>query len=460
MSGNIAINSGNISAYSRAELTDALQSRGVESGKIDTVLKEIDSGNFSTLREMGMLRHVGSGLSTEMPPPAADPSGTALAKAESNMLNMTDVMKVLYESAKEMREADREMRHAERDMAMQQSMNAAEKIRGAALLSLCFGVASGAVSIGMGTFSAAQGAKNITKMKGPMDKVNATKATLDQSRADMKLGESQSRLQAALGRNPPDAAEITRLEIEVNANAKLAGEAHATKLSDLEKKRAGVDNEIRALEKKERPPVQQPKADAAKGNAIEMKEGRVDPHAIQDARVDDWDAPIELPESPEMRALKAQRNDLDGQIADCRQEGNHYLNPTSNEALAGGQRLYEDSAGLCGENGAHMQAYKEAEAELNNVNSIIQSKAAQLQGVNTAIGGFTQIFQASGEVAAAGEQAKGQEYQAAATEAQSREGEMADYQKTFDELIKSVQDLIKQALQSQNEINATIYRNM
>lgn len=84
----------------------------------------------------------------------------------------------------------------------------------------------------------------------------------------------------------------------------------------------------------------------------------------------------------------------------------------------------------------------------------------KLQTISGAFGGADKTLSAIGGFFAAGERAKGAEHTAAAQKASSMENEAAEFQKSYEELMQSVQGIIKEYQQSQNQISSSIYRNM
>jgi hypothetical protein len=152
--------------YNSVELGNALAAKGLDAAKVEEVLREIDSGSLASLKALGLTGHVSSGMGGVLLPPAAlDEAALSLGLDKLNQFNTLQIMFALHEAAKELKSANREARHAERDAAMNESMNAADKIRSSALTNLCFGVTMGAVNIGMGMFSIAMSGAQIGNMK-------------------------------------------------------------------------------------------------------------------------------------------------------------------------------------------------------------------------------------------------------------------------------------------------------
>ena len=135
-----------------------------------------------------------------------------------------------------------------------------------------------------------------------------------------------------------------------------------------------------------------------------------------------------------------------------------YRNPTSDEALASAKtRLDEGNAQLAGPVGERFAA---AQKELDQAVAKAQLTAAKAQGTTSAMGGLSQIMSGTGNFLGSEEQAEGAEHTAEAEKHRAAADESADFQKSWNDTLQSVQSILKEILQAQNQANAAIYRNM
>ncbi len=328
-------------------------------------------------------------------------------------LNMNAVMKVLYMAAKELREADREIRHQQRDSAMAASMNAADKIRDSAVLGFAFSFAAGVLSGAMGAFSAVKSFGQAKALKGPMTECNHAFKQFSQAQVDGQMADKAKQLKVARNANPPDQQAIDVLERDLS---KLQSQSH--KLNKAE-------------------------ARSLRGESTKLKFEKVGSkvHGDRAARSIDIDN-----RSSQVSTLRQQCAERDADIGNIRNRDDAALDAMSADAA---ERL-----------GPTEKAYKQAKGRLDSVQGGVQVKMGYIQGLNSAAGGVGQVIQGAGTLASGDKQAESKELDAEAQKASAGESEMADLQKSFDELIASVKTLIQAANESNNEISKSIYQNM
>jgi hypothetical protein len=158
--------------------------------------------------------------------------------------------------------------------------------------------------------------------------------------------------------------------------------------------------------------------------------------------------------------LKTLENRIDGdkaRLEACRQNAAMYKDPTSETSLAGAGGQTAAAAGRLESAQAN---HAQAQAEFQRVTTRAQTVNAAVQGGAQALTGLSQVAGSIVTMAAEKERARGAEHTANATKAQADENESAEFQKSFDDLMRNVQDIIKTYIQSQNQANAAIYRNM
>jgi hypothetical protein len=485
----------------------------VDNAGVERILTEIGKGNVSSLKQYNLDNLL---VSSQFSPPNLDMNAMTSALERLNGFNFLDAMRLLHETAKQLRQASREMRHAEADIAVAESMNAAAKIRSAAIVNLVVGVVQGTVSIGMGVASIGSSVTQMRNMAGASGEMKAAQIEMRQNQADGKLAQSQMELKqvkadiSAGERLQSDVqaaeAKVQNLELQArsadmdaNATPEIRAERHAeveaAKL-ELTAKREELaayqtQHDLPALESKAsglEATIKSEAAEAAQANQkqIESLEKSIE---AGEAKIKDLDAQIKdkqteiaklMGKTPvdaakvgaanqEMVGLNDQKVLVRQQITDnqakldvCQQNVSMYNAPTSAEALAGAQQRYADASAQLNEgvNGTAANRHAKAQTDFQQILTEAQTEANKIQGVNQTSQGANQIIGGIGQMISEDMRADGAESTARAQAASAKESENADFQKSFNELLQSVQDIMKQYLQAQNQANAAVYRNM
>lgn len=473
-------------SYNQADLQGALTSKGVEAARIDEILNEIEAGSLQSLKDLGLSGYVTITWvgGADIPPATIGGASFISSLEKMETMNFVEIMQVLNEAAMQLRQANREMRHAERDAAMQESYNAADKIRSSALINLAFGIASGIVNIGMGAVSVVSSAVQLGKMKGPATEMKSAKVEMNQIKADADLGKAQMKLgdanadmkaikvqeqkvadlQTKLA-DAPDVdkpaiqAELDDAKIELGKQqsaleAKLglpdgSAKTPAERTAAMEKGIGELEGEVKGLSAK---------AEKANNAQKEQLQSEIDD---KKAEIKKLEGKTDTESKAQLETAKKELAGLETKLNECNNKGVHYSNPTGDEALAAGKTLHTKNASqLDPVTQSTTNRFSQAQSELNHVVTRAQTVAGLTQGINTAAGGVNQIAKGAGDVMAAEQQAEQAEHTAKAQKHSAGENESSDYQNSFTELAKNALQLMKECLQAQNQANASIYRNM
>jgi hypothetical protein len=354
-----------------------------------------------------------------MPPPTTSAAVDASAiTASLSKVSMADISKVLFETSKELREANREMRHASRDAAVMEANTAADEIRSGGLKNMIFGLVAGGIGIASGAFSVYQGAGQIKSLTKMDTSANTVAGQFNQTKADVELGTAQSRLKSfdETGVLPEGATSRDDLVADVKSKAASAGA-----LDDGAA--AGIDRKIQS------------------------KQGSLD-------HLKSLPGDLSPPDSTKTMTT------LRGEIGDLGMRKEMYTDPTSPEALAAGERFAGKHGDSVKKGGSLFEAHSLASGNAATLRTDIQIKGVKLQGINAVGSGGAQLIQGIGGFVSAGDQAESSEATARAETAKSAESEMADYQKSFDELLRSVMDIVRKFAESQTQANSAIIQNM
>lgn len=473
-------------SFNEAAVRQALTAKNVKASEIDTVINEIKSGDFSSLSKYGLESMVSFSSPSLVPPPNPNPKSLGAALERFNQFNMMTVLLVLHEAGKELREASREMRHAERDSAMAHSFANAEKIRSAALTSFIFSVVQGASSIGMGLYAAGSAMSQLGNMKAANAEYSSAKLEMNQVKADGKLADSQIKLGEAKTDVKNCQENIQKLETRaaaeknlvqaeqkrdaVFADPKATSKEKAAALDDLKAKQAELNKVGGPIKPGEVEAAQtELKAAEQKYAALEVKVN--DLAAKADTKAAEMEKDIDkniaaLKEKqgklegsdPEAKKLDAEIKALEQKKADLGEFRKMCGDPLSDNSIKGAEaRSVEAQRQIRGPVGERLenaeQAKKDVDAKANLVNQRTQALNSAAQGLNQIIGGI-------GTMASEEQKAQGAEETAEAQKATSKENEEAEFQKSFNELIASVQQLLKEVLQGQIRANSAIYQNM
>ncbi len=479
--------------------------------------KLFTGANVTSATAAGQAGGVG-GDTGDLANPAAEPpvqdylgaSGNqAASRKASEPLNLNAVMKVLYQTAMELREANKEIRHAERDIAMDQSYQAADKIRSGAVKSLVTSVVAGAVTIGMGMASSVQGSRQLKEVAQPMTASNQAYAKLRTAEADVELGHSAKDLQSAqleldnakAARTPkpaetpdapggpdvpdgPDAAKTAPAQDAPDADpakakaaetdaaeaeVKAAGEAEADaagavktegEAGEAAKTEGDAGDAGKAETKTEGDAADTGKAEADAGDAAKTEATT----EMGEEKIAQLEKNVETARTrfDEAQKNSLKLNDREGRVfggqdkVDRAARANTIKNADKMDADALDQMIGDAEAELPG----LREQYSLAKGKLDAVQANVQLKIGFMQGLNSAAGGLGQIISSSGDLAASGDQAVGKEHEAQSTQAASEESEAAEVQESFNSLIQSVMDVIKSVNESNNEISKAVYQNM
>lgn len=487
---------GGVYQYDRPALELELQKRNLDPVAIGAVISEIGRGEMATLRRLGLDAFVTPTGDCSLPPPDRLDAGALFDAANRlDVFNFLEILYALHEASKELRQANREMRLAERDIAVSEAMASASKIRSAALINLVVGVVSGAVNIGMGLASVGSASKQLSSMKGPAADLKAAKTEVQQNKANQSLADSQVKLSQAKvevaarqtafddkrsqlqGDIDKTKADIARLEghLERMDPKSPLGQQKQAQIDQakmqLVKQQAALDNhvnngspELREAQNKEARVEGEVKNQAAKAEKsnLDQKEALKKSIAGKEAEIAKMekggaDSPAE---NAKLEQAKADLADMRAKLAECDKLSSLHRDPTSPDALKSAPERLAQAKTLGGPEGRVGKRFADAQSTLNTVTSKVHTNAARIQGWTMFAGGVTQIAQGAGQYAAAQEQADGAEHTARAQAAASKENENAEYYKTFNDMVQSVQNILKECLQQQNQANASIYRNM
>ncbi|MDR3210700.1 MAG: hypothetical protein LBU79_02140 [Planctomycetota bacterium] len=436
--------------YDQDAIRSRLASRGLPASEVEQTLTEIAAGNFSRLSDLGIADLL---TITSLPQPGSF-STTALSQAltKSEGFDILAVLRVLHEAGKELREAQREMRHAETDIAMGESLRAADKIRDSAMMNMIFGVVTGAVSVASGLVSAGISIKQGLNLTSSTSQAKVVQAEFTQTQADLKLSQAQVKLSTAKTELQTAKAELQTAQTTGKPAAEI--EVLQQKVDAAQSKVDTLTNEIPGLA-----------ADASKANNA-LKDTLTQEVASKKAEVAKLEKTAnEQPSDKATADLTTARRELtslEGRLEAANQRTEIYSrDPTSTPALAEApsraaqaEELLDPLTGRIG------SAQAAAQAEITRVQNDSQATTTTLQGVNASVGGLSQGLSGLGSYMASEQQAEGAEHTAKAEKAKGTAEEDADYQKSLNELVQSVQSLLKEVLQAQNQADATIYQHM
>ena len=491
--------------YDRNAIKTELEKQSVPSSQINKALAELDKGDVSPIRQYNLEGRVQT--SSALPPPATGGVQLSSSVEKMNVFNFLEAMQVLHETTKQLRQFSREMRHAERDAAFTMNINAADKIRSAAITNLVFGCVSGAVSIGMGVFAAGCAAKQMTNMSSPSADMKNTKTDLAQATSGNNLAQAQVKLETAQANLAATDVKIQQLQAD-QPKLQVALQDSQAKVATLETQHqlaqqqgpnsqqaldAKASLETAQLElKANQEAFNQNKADlqqaqetrtvqAAQLESVkaEVAGAAAESQKTNDAQIKSLEKSLKSKEA-KIESLKAKSQPLSpaneaklqslqnqvtadtAKLSACQDHAQMLKNPTSPEALASAQQRLEATSLQVNPTVPGSAAARDAaaQAQFNHVVAKSQGTVAQVQALNQVAAGANQGIQGVGQMVSEGERAKGAEETAKAQVASSMESEDADYQKGFNDALQSLQDVIKQYLQSQNQTNRSIYQNM
>ncbi|MDR3078265.1 MAG: hypothetical protein LBV15_05845 [Planctomycetota bacterium] len=277
-------------------------------------------------------------------------------------------------------------------------------------------------------------AKLRTDMETARSDLAVANKNLSEARAELKTSQEAFKLAGGVEKTPADlkAAQdaktvadnkVGELTTEVKGLAVKAEKANAELSKSLDKQLAAKKAEVKTLE-----------AADAKNSTPESKA------ALKTAQ-------------NEQSALELKQQNIAKNAA-------MYKEPTSDAALDGAKARVEAGRAQLDVSGAVGGRYAEAQAKMNDVMTRSQLQSGKIQGLNTAVGGINQALTGVGGYLAAEDQAEGAKHTANAEKARASADESADFQKAFNDMLQSVQSLLKEVLQAQNQANASIYRNM
>lgn len=450
---------------------------------------------------------------TYLDPPKASPwAGAEAALKATESFDFYQVSVALFEVSKLLRHANREMRHAERDAAMSENLNAAAKIRGAALSMVICSIIGSAMSMSMSIYSGAKSfsaARNagigLNKTKGSHLEMRQFQSHADQakSQAQLKLaktelaqtGQNMEASNAKLDAAKQEVIVKQRLVTEVETSAAMVRDNHSlesqqvkaadaavktakTDLAQAQAKQATAETEVKtkteaheaAAAKVERMEVEvRDKATVAtktnKKNQTYLEKQKI----ANDQKIINFEnqaarQPENSPRAVELKAqaaeLKKENTVIENKIEACRTNAAAFEDPTDPAALdrAGADHII--LAQRISPEGDVGQAYQAAQNDYNATMVQAQHVSAQVQVFQTGIQGVTQLTHGVGEYASSQQRAEGQEATARAQKHQASEQENTDFQNSFNDLIRQVQDTIRKWQECMNQANAQIIRNI
>lgn len=484
-------------SYNEADVRRELAAKSLTDVKINEVLQEIQTGNLSTLTKLGLANLVGITVPNLDAPGKSDLNNLNKLHDSMKSFNMLDAMLALFEAGKELRTASREGRLHEMEMAKTSALNAAEKIRSSAMFSLVFGCVSGSINVGMGVFGTVSSTKQLAGMKNACTEFKSSKLEMKQTRSDLKLAESQSNLKDTKVKLKQEQARVDALENRAKVEGDVAtaqkkvdsldASANPEELSkakaDLKAKQA-KQAELDKLDDKailgERKDVTKAEIDMAKENVAKTKDSVAKletevkglvataekANLAQDKQLDKELKNLKSEKAAAEKsgdteaAAKAQEKitSLDNKKSELADLRKAYVEPTSDNAIANvGARSTNLNKRMEGEVGPR---FNDAKVDFDRVTTEIQTKASQVQSLNSLSGGVSQIIQSIGTFTAEGERADGAEDTAEQQEANARMDDWSELQKSMGDLIQSAMETLKQYSQSMNQINSAIFQNM
>lgn len=410
-----------------------LRSEGFSDNQIQVALKELESGDFSRMTKAvtAQMRDGGVAKPEQDDPARTEAQLTSFSqKADSPAgLNMSEVMKVLFEAAQELRDSERVARHVMRDAAVTEATLSAETLRSSAWTSLAMGIVSGTLSAAMGVTSATVSSAGLKKASGPTTKMNEAKFQNDKTAVDLDLAKART-------------ANAPQTKIDALASK-------ATRLND-----------------KQMTSVAKQRDQFMKKNGITEKDGNYfgkDGKALAN-------------DSKEFKTLKG----MDDKLAECAQCKDYYasvlspsqgtLNPKTGKVDVEMQPVGKKAVDaptdekmletFTKNKKRDNAAYKDAQLGYNVVTQDIGQMSAVMMGVRGGVEGANQLLSGVSGTVSAILQADAKEIDAEAAKMSSIESESAELQKTYEELRDSAMETIRAYTQSNNEVNSKIFQNM
>lgn len=502
LNNDVSINFGSyVFSYNEEALRTEL-SKTLAPDRVEEILKEIQEGDLSSIRELGLSHLVTiSNPGLEEPAPM-DYSAFLESFDEKEIFSLVDAMIALFQAAQKYREAVREGRHAEAESAMNEALAAADKIRSSAMFSLVFGVVSGAINIGMGMFSAISSAKQLGTMKSASTEFKSANIENKQVKNDLKLSESQKQLKQV--KSDIEAGEAKVKALETRAKAEADADTAKSNMDSLSKEKTGKDFDQKAYDKAKADyeakqkavddlkdkdvlgdrtggKVTQEEIDAAKNTLAENKKTAGDleteingladkakkSNEAHDKQLEseikklegEYAKATESGDTKKAESLRQEISVLEEKRSDLATLRQAYDNPTSDAALNSAGDRYNTLSNRVNDDG-NTPRYSAAKTELDRVANALGLQTAKLQGISSAGGGVAQILQSVGNFLAEGERADGAEHTAEQQAASARMDDMIDQFKASGETMKSAMDLLKAFFQSLTQVNSSIYQNI
>ena len=264
-------------------------------------------------------------------------------------------------------------------------------------------------------------------IKSNIDELNGQKARIAERHPALERNEAAkvSDLSKLEAEETALRGDVAKLQTEVEANAVEAKRANDAHIAKLEKDAGTKTKEIAELEQK-----------------VEAAPAGSDERAKLESNLSD---------------SRKQLDGINGRLDQAR--GRDFSNPTSPEALARA-KAPETRAGIASSLEASNSRHGEAQTKFNNAITEGQLKAQRTQGASEVARGAGEMIKSGLETIAAGDQAEGQELTALSQTHQAKQEEDSEFAKQADELIRSVQDILKAVLEAFERTLSTIYRNM
>lgn len=484
-------------------ILEELRRRDLDATRVETVLSEIRRGDLTSLRELGLEATAFVNGAPDLEPAALVAEDLQRTVEHFEVFNFLEVLFALHEATKKLREASREMRLQERDVAQAEALHNAAKIRSAAMINLVVGCVSGAINIGMGLYSFASSTSQLSSIKSASNDMQSAKIAVTKTQNDNNLAKTQMELKQAQAEVQVKQAKVQELQ---QKKTEFTGE-QKQKYDQLQKEKMkivrdkGMDSDPKTNEryieldkkmaalKKEAETNKPPELEAAlkdlgkaedkaqslktevEQSAIKAKKTNVEQRKTLEKSIAAKEAEIAKLENAreagtvENRAKTEQaRAELRELRAELTQTGKMeaMLNrPTVAKHLNTARERFETTkARLDPASGDVALRHAEAQAQFSQIYSQSQMLFNRLGSIQMFAQGVSGISQGVGQFLAATDQAKGAEHTAESQKAASKENENAEYYKTFNDMVQSVQSILKECLQAQNQANASIYRNM
>ncbi len=451
---NIDFSSQNINWQPDSNLTSE-QKEKIKSGDFGTVesFTTLQDGSLQIKTQYGTLSMSGPELDDVKKDLSVGDfitTGNRLDNFSTNdyMTDLYAVLKLLHETNVERRQADREARHASRDAAMSESLNAAQEIRNGAILGLVMGIASGAINIGMGAFSAVGALKSLGQMKAPIQNFKQAQTNLKTSETNVQLKQQQLELPQARTEVKVK-QEVVDTKIATLDKANVEVKTAQEKLNNNTKAIEDKQTEIKQLE--QATPRDETKIETAKKDleGLQTKQTELQ-KKLDTANIDQTKAQTELDEA--QVSLKTSEENVTKLEAQVKETNSKLKKPEDDPT----KEISVDEAqkNLKTAKTDYLKAKEAsdlANSNLNNKFQELQVKGTFYQSVGQIGSGIANIINAGGQAGEQFSQAKSKEHDAEAQKIQTQGEDITQEMQNEMETINDVKEFFKSMLQSNNQ---------